>query len=101
MESPSYGRDSITHSVVNITFEVASGYACVGISTGVPNQAYSFSSACHMGSKVITCGAMLRGGHKEIPVVIDRTVLVPGEELARNQEQDWEIRMDRAEIRSH
>ena len=70
-------RDPVTYSVFNIAFEVVSGYGCVGISTGVPNAAYSFSGGWHVASKLILCAVMLRGRHRGLPVALDRAVRLP------------------------
>ena len=72
-----------------------SGYGCVGISTGVPNDAYSFSGGWHKASKLILCAVMLRGRHRGLPVAIDRAVRLPGgveKELGREEEEDAELR---------
>jgi Trk-type K+ transport system membrane component len=95
IENSSYEKDPITFSVFNVTFEVVSGYGCVGISTGLPYAAYSFSGAWHVVSKLILCAVMLRGRHRGLPVAIDRAVLLPGENLTRKEEEDYEIRRAR------
>ena len=64
----------------NIAFEVVSGYGCVGISTGLPNEDYSFSGGWHVASKLIFCAVMLRGRHRGLPVALDRAVRLPGAE---------------------
>lgn len=45
--------DPETYSVFNIMFEVVSGYTNIGLSLGLPNQAYSFSGGLYTGSKVV------------------------------------------------
>lgn len=80
IEVSNFERDPVTYSVFNIAFEVVSGYGCVGISTGLPDQAYSFSGGWHKASKLILCAVMLRGRHRGLPVALDRAVRLPGAE---------------------
>ena len=99
IETGQFEGDPVTYSVFNVIFEVVSAYGCVGISTGLPNEAYSFSGGWHKLSKLILCGVMIRGRHRGLPVAIDRAVLLPGEHLAAAEEQDAMIHIDR--MRSH
>lgn len=77
IEVSNFNRDPVTYSVFNIMFEVVSGYGCVGISTGLPNEAYSFSGGWHVCSKLILCAVMIRGRHRGLPVSLDRAVRLP------------------------
>ena len=95
-ETSSFERDPISYSVFNILFEVVSAYGCVGISVGLPNEAYSFCGGWHVLSKLILCAVMLRGRHRGLPVAIDRAVLLPGEHLAAAEEEDAQIRFERS-----
>jgi Cation transport protein len=45
--------------------------------------------------KLILCAVMLRGRHRGLPVAIDRAVLLPREGLARAEEEDAAIRLER------
>jgi Trk-type K+ transport system membrane component len=95
IEVSNFDRDPVTYSVFNITFEVVSGYGCVGISTGLPNEAYSFSGGWHALSKLILCAVMLRGRHRGLPVALDRAVRLPGgsaRELGVEEEEDRVVR---------
>lgn len=94
-ETANFERDPVSYSVFNVIFEVVSGYGCVGISVGLPNQAYSFCGGWHVFSKLILCAVMLRGRHRGLPVAIDRAVLLPGEYLAAAEEEDAQIRLER------
>ncbi|KAH9219277.1 cation transport protein-domain-containing protein [Leptodontidium sp. 2 PMI_412] len=78
IEVSSFENDPVTFSVFNIIFEVVSGYGCVGISTGMKGEAYSFSGGWRTASKVVLCGVMLRGRHRGLPVALDRAVRLPG-----------------------
>jgi Trk-type K+ transport system membrane component len=90
IEVSNFERDPVTYSVFNIVFEVVSGYGCVGISTGLPNEAYSFSGGWHKASKLILCAVMLRGRHRGLPVALDRAVrLHNGAEI---EEEDAGVR---------
>ena len=94
-ETSNFERDPVAYSVFNVVFEVVSAYGCVGISVGLPNEAYSFCGGWHKFSKLILCAVMLRGRHRGLPVAIDRAVLLPGEHLAAAEEEDAQIRLDR------
>jgi Trk-type K+ transport system membrane component len=84
--------DPVTYSVFTILFEIVSGYTTIGISIGLPDQAYSFSGGMYTGSKVIMILVMLRGRHRGLPVALDRAVRLPGKKLAEYEEEDAEIR---------
>jgi Trk-type K+ transport system membrane component len=99
VESSQFERDPATFSVFNVIFEVVSGYGCVGISVGLPDQAYSFCGAWHKFSKLILCAVMLRGRHRGLPVAIDKAVLLPGEMLHRAEEEDAQIKLERSMTR--
>lgn len=73
---------------------MVSGYGCVGISTGVPWNAYSFCGAWHTSSKLILIAVMLRGRHRGLPVAIDKAVLLPDETLAWAEEEDAQMRRE-------
>ncbi|KAK6429627.1 hypothetical protein LTR95_014223 [Oleoguttula sp. CCFEE 5521] len=80
IEGHKFADNPAVYSVFNFLFEIVSGYGCVGISTGVPWDAYSFCGSWQTGSKLILCVVMLRGRHRGLPVAIDRAVLLPGED---------------------
>ncbi|KAF5862921.1 hypothetical protein ETB97_010962 [Aspergillus alliaceus] len=96
VEAGSFTRDPVTYSVFNIIFETISAYGCVGITTGLPDQAYSFSGGWHSFSKLVLCAVMLRGRHRSLPVAIDKAIMLPGDHLACVEEEDAHIRMERA-----
>jgi len=100
IETSQFERDPVTYSVFNVIFEVVSGYGCVGISVGLPDQYYSFCGGWHKLSKLILCAVMLRGRHRGLPVAIDRAVLLPGEYLEAAEEEDAQIRLERTMTRN-
>jgi len=95
IENSHFDADPAAFSVFNVIFEVVSAYGCVGISVGVPWEAYSFCGCWHTLSKLILCAVMLRGRHRGLPVAIDKAVLLPGEANERAEEDDGRIRMAR------
>jgi Trk-type K+ transport system membrane component len=97
-ETGQFERNPVVFSTFNIIFEVISSYGCVGISTGVPWDAYSFSGAWHTFSKLVLCAVMLRGRHRGLPVAIDRAVLLPGEGPNKTEEEDGTIKMERSQL---
>ncbi|KAE8343611.1 cation transport protein-domain-containing protein [Aspergillus arachidicola] len=101
VEAGSFTRDPVVYSVFNIIFETISAYGCVGITTGLPDQAYSFSGGWHSLSKVVLCAVMLRGRHRSLPVAIDKAIMLPGDYLERVEEEDAYIRMERSLEQGH
>ncbi|KAB8215050.1 cation transport protein-domain-containing protein [Aspergillus novoparasiticus] len=101
VEAGSFTRDPVVYSVFNIIFETISAYGCVGITTGLPDQAYSFSGGWHSLSKVVLCAVMLRGRHRSLPVAIDKAIMLPGEYLERVEEEDAYIRMESSLEQGH
>ena len=100
IETSSFERDPVHYSVFNVLFEVVSAYGTVGLSVGLPDEAYSFSGGWHTMSKLILCAVMLRGRHRGLPVAIDRAVLLPADHLADAEDEDAEIRLDRTRTRT-
>lgn len=92
IEGSSFNADPVVFSVFNIIFEVVSAYGTVGISVGLPNDAYSFSGAWHTASKLVLCLVMLRGRHRGLPVALDHAVRLPSEHLHQDEEEDYQIR---------
>jgi Trk-type K+ transport system membrane component len=80
-------------------FHLHSGYGTVGISIGLPTEAYSFCGAWHKLSKLILCAVMLRGRHRGLPVAIDKAVLLPRDTLHKLEEEDARIRRERSPSR--
>jgi Trk-type K+ transport system membrane component len=95
VEAGQFTRDPVTFSAFNIIFETVSAYGCVGISTGLPNQLYSFSGAWNTLSKLILCAVMIRGRHRGLPVAIDKAIMLPSDKHFRAEEEDAQIRMER------
>lgn len=76
-------------SIFSILFEVTSAYGTVGLSTGVPYDNYSLSGAFQTTSKVIMLFVMVRGRHRGLPLAIDRSILLPGEELMHRMDREY------------
>jgi hypothetical protein len=70
-------------------FEVTSAYGTVGLSTGVPYDEYSLSGAFDTLSKVIMVSVMIRGRHRGLPLAIDRSILLPGEDLMHRIDKEY------------
>jgi potassium uptake Trk family protein len=73
----------------SVLFEVTSAYGTVGLSTGVPGQDYSLSGSFASLSKVVMLFVMVRGRHRGLPLAIDRSILLPGEELMRRMDAEY------------
>ncbi|KAF5019051.1 hypothetical protein F66182_8943 [Fusarium sp. NRRL 66182] len=92
IETDHFLEQPLVYSIFNVLFEVVSAYGCVGMSMGVPNNSYSMAGGMHRGSKFVLCLVMLRGRHRGLPVALDKAVRLPGEKLAREEEEDSKIR---------
>ena len=96
IEGSQFEANPAVFSVFNVIFEVVSGYGCVGISVGLPNEEYSFCGAWHKLSKLVLCAVMIRGRHRGLPVAIDQAVMLPSENLHMAEEEDAQIRLETA-----
>jgi Trk-type K+ transport system membrane component len=76
-------------STFSVLFEVTSAYGTVGLSLGVPDKNTSLSGDFASLSKVVLMAAMLRGRHRGLPLAIDRSILLPGEELMHRMDQEY------------
>lgn len=76
-------------TIFNIFFEVNSAYGTVGLSTGVPGQDYSLSGSFRTLSKLILMVVMLRGRHRGLPLAIDRSILIPGQDLFQQMDEEY------------
>lgn len=84
--------DPRSYSVFNFMFEIVSGYTNIGLSTGLPDQSYSFCGGWYAGSKLVMILMMIRGRHRGLPVALDHAVKLPGWDNVKKQDQDAEIR---------
>jgi Trk-type K+ transport system membrane component len=73
----------------SILFEVTSAYGTVGLSTGIPGKDYSLSGSFASLSKVVMLFVMVRGRHRGLPLAIDRSILLPGEEMMRRMDAEY------------
>jgi Trk-type K+ transport system membrane component len=71
-------------------------YGTVGISVGLPDEAFSFCGDWHSLSKLILCAVMIRGRHRGLPVAIDKAVLLPQDNELTLEEEDARIRKENA-----
>jgi Trk-type K+ transport system membrane component len=78
--------------VFSLLFEVTSAYGTVGLSTGVPGKDISLCGSFASLSKVVMLFAMVRGRHRGLPLAIDRSILLPGEELVQRLDQEYSDR---------
>jgi Trk-type K+ transport system membrane component len=79
-------------SIFSVLFEVTSAYGTVGLSLGIPNKDYSLCGDFAVLSKVVMLFVMLRGRHRGLPLAIDRSILLPGEELMRRMDKEYSSR---------
>jgi len=75
-------------SVFAILFEVTSGYGNVGLSLGYPTVLTSLSGKFSVFSKLVMCAMMIRGRHRGLPYALDQAIMLPGEDLMRNEHEE-------------
>jgi Trk-type K+ transport system membrane component len=75
--------------IFSLLFEVTSAYGTVGLSTGVPGEDISLSGRFASLSKVVMLFVMVRGRHRGLPLAIDRSILLPGEELMKTLDLEY------------
>lgn len=63
----------------------------MGLSTGIPGKDYSLCGSFASLSKVVLLFVMVRGRHRGLPLAIDRSILLPGEELMRRMDEEYNV----------
>lgn len=71
-----------------ILFEIVSAYGTVGLSLGYPTINASFSAEFKVISKLIIIAMMLRGRHRGLPYALDRAILLPSENLHKQEDEE-------------
>jgi len=66
-------------NIFRIIFELVSAFSGIGLSLGIPTQNYSFAGSFRTLSKLVVIVIMVRGRQRELPVKIDRAVMLPHE----------------------
>ena len=67
-----------------------SGYGNVGLSLGYPTNSASLSGEFTVFSKLVICAMMIRGRHRGLPHILDRTITLPSERETREMYRDDE-----------
>jgi potassium uptake Trk family protein len=71
-------------TMFSVLFEIVSAYGTVGLSLGYPTINASFSAEFASLSKLIIIAMMVRGRHRGLPYALDRAILLPSENLNKN-----------------
>lgn len=72
-------------TMFSVLFEIVSAYGTVGLSLGYPTINASFSAEFATLSKLIIIAMMIRGRHRGLPYALDRAILLPSENLNKNE----------------
>jgi len=72
-------------TMFSVLFEIVSAYGTVGLSLGYPTINASFSAEFATLSKLIIIAMMIRGRHRGLPYALDRAILLPSENLHKNE----------------
>ena len=71
-----------------VLFEIVSAYGTVGLSLGYPNINASFSAEFGVIAKLVIIAMMIRGRHRGLPYALDRAILLPSENLHKQEDED-------------
>ncbi|KAK4892956.1 hypothetical protein LTR27_008684 [Elasticomyces elasticus] len=72
-----------------ILFEVISAYGNCGLTLGVPYDSFALCGSFHALSKLILITVMLRGRHRILPMALDRSILLPGQEIMLEMDKHY------------
>ncbi|KAI5205837.1 potassium transport protein TRK1/TRK2 [Aureobasidium subglaciale] len=81
-------------TMFSVLFEIVSAYGTVGLSLGYPTINASFSAEFATLSKLIIIAMMIRGRHRGLPYALDRAILLPSENLNKNEADSTTIARD-------
>ncbi|GAA5797622.1 hypothetical protein HPULCUR_003013 [Helicostylum pulchrum] len=79
-------------TIATVIYECVSAFGNVGASTGYPNTATSQAAQYRSLSKLVLIILMYKGRHRGLPASIDRSILLPSDELAQKEKEDEERR---------
>ncbi|KAL9098367.1 MAG: hypothetical protein Q9163_005961 [Psora crenata] len=82
-------------TLFSVLFEIVSAYGTVGLSLGYPDFNTSFSGQFAVISKLIIIAMQIRGRHRGLPYELDRAILLPSDQLHRNEDVDAGRRVQR------
>nr|CAB91046.1 high-affinity potassium uptake transporter [Schwanniomyces occidentalis] len=85
-EGSKLNKNHFRFSVFSILFEIISAYGTVGLSLGFPNVNASFSYELTTLSKLVIIAMMIRGRHRGLPYSLDRTIMLPDDDVERRDE---------------
>lgn len=75
-------------TIATVIYECVSAFGNVGASTGYPNTATSQAGQYRTLSKLVLIILMYKGRHRGLPASIDRSILLPSDELAEKEKED-------------
>ncbi|CAO3685218.1 unnamed protein product [Rhizopus stolonifer] len=87
-------------TIATVIYECVSAFGNVGASTGYPNTSASQAAQYRTLSKLVLIALMYRGRHRGLPASIDRSILLPSDELAEKEKED-ELRRRATSLSTH
>ncbi|KAG1329837.1 hypothetical protein G6F62_007499 [Rhizopus arrhizus] len=87
-------------TIATVIYECVSAFGNVGASTGYPNTSASQAAQYRTLSKLVLIALMYRGRHRGLPASIDRSILLPSDELAQKEKED-ELRRRTTSVSTH